>query len=275
MNQFLSAISKAIGIADGPILYHTDVFRASAAVGAIRGQGELLRAHENSIRCVSGGRSTWIPVFNYDFLRTGLEDRTKAASQVGVLSEHFRRIWQPRRFGPPVFNFTSDGELDSAVSLEGEVNPFGVDCPFEQLRKLRGSVVMWGAHFSRFTGIHYIECMANGPIYRYNKLFSGIVLSANESNGQQVVLRYYVRPLGCYLDYDWDRLLEFSIQRGVVTRILAPRGFALVIDFPEICKLWSDAIRRDPLFLLDKESRVWVDQKLSHLGRRFELGDFE
>ena len=56
------------------------------------------------------------------------------------------------------------------------LDPFGSDTVFGLIHRADGVVMMYGAPFNSFTAIHYIERLSGGPLYRYDKLFSGKVL---------------------------------------------------------------------------------------------------
>ncbi|HUQ19563.1 MAG TPA: hypothetical protein VM099_08110, partial [Gemmatimonadaceae bacterium] len=87
-------------------------------------------------------------------------------------------------------------------------------------------------------------------------------------------LNYHVRPLGMGLEYDWSGLLSRALNAGACIRS-EEYSQLLASDAGTLTQFFVDAMRTDPLALLDTDTRSWVEPKLDQLGRRFELEDFE
>ncbi|SFT99292.1 AAC(3) family N-acetyltransferase [Halomonas saccharevitans] len=276
-NELLELVSSA---GEGPVLFHSDIFKVMGLVGKSSSPKVLLNSHLNFIEKLSSGRGVVLPTFNYDFTKTKVYDVRESESQVGALSDHARRDWSEWRSLTPVFNFCGDKASESLLSKGGqvadgqEVDPFDEASLFNALYENDGVVVMYGAPFQSFTGIHYIEHRSGRPLYRYDKYFPGKVIDwdGKENN---VNFKYHVRPLNVHVDYRWRELLDFSISKGAVKEHIRPKVSVYVISFREICDLWVSELSNDPLFLLDEESKKFVEPKLKELGRRFKLEDFE
>jgi aminoglycoside 3-N-acetyltransferase len=276
VNPFIESIQNALAAdkSDSPLLAHADVFRARAAIANTSDPKLMLYRHMAALLAISGDRPLCIPSFNYDFTRTRVYRPEHDASQVGVLTEHARTQWASWRCGPPVFNFSSNMPTEPPIPCAGEVDPFCPDTVFGLLHRTGGKVLMYGAPFSSFTFLHYIERLTGGPVYRYDKLFIGVV---QEKDGieRPVQLNYHCRPMGKTLEYDWVKLRSDAQAQGIVHNFKAPGSEVLLIDIALICQFWQDQLQRDPLYLLDQDSRAWVEPELSRLGRRFVVSDFE
>lgn len=276
MNPFIEAIQNALRRTStaSPILAHADVFRARAAIANTSDPELMLSRHMAALLAISGGRPLFIPSFNYEYTRTRVYRPTHDASQVGVLTEHARTQWASWRCGPPVFNFSCKISSAPSIPSAGEVDPFGAKTVFGLLHRTGGKVLMYGAPFSSFTSIHYIERLTGGPTYRYDKLFTGVI---QREDGMEipVELNYHCRPMGKTLDYDWERLRSDAESQRIIQAFKAPGSEILLIDMAMICQVWQDQLQRDPLYLLDQESRAWVEPELDRLGRRFVVSDFE
>jgi aminoglycoside 3-N-acetyltransferase len=48
-----------------------------------------------------------------------------------------------------------------------------------------------------------------------------------------------------------------------------------LIKAADIVHFWVEKMQEDPLYLLDANTRAWVEPKLEELGRPFLLSDFE
>jgi aminoglycoside N3'-acetyltransferase len=278
MNPFIESIQKALTIGNGnaasPMLAHADVFRARAAIANTSDPKLMLARHMAALLAISGDRPLFIPSFNYDFTRTRIYTPAHDVSQVGVLTEHARAQWASWRCGPPVFNFSCNIPAEPSLPCAGDVDPFGANTVFGLLHRAGGKVVMYGAPFSSFTFMHYIERLTGGPAYRYDKLFIGLV-QGKDGIELPVHLNYHCRPMGKTLEYDWVKLRSDAESQGIVHAFKAPGSEVLLIDIPLICQFWQDQLQRDPLYLLDQDSRAWVKPELNRLGRRFVVSDFE
>ena len=276
MNPFIESIQKAImaGNGDSPMLAHADIFRARAAVVNTSDPKLMLSRHMEALLAISGNCPLFIPSFNYDFTRTRKYMPFNDVSQVGALTEHARIEWATQRCGPPVFNFSSNAPTEARFQCTGDVDPFGTDTLFGWVHAFGGKVLMYGAPFSSFTFIHYIERLAGGPVYRYDKMFIGVTQGLD---GVKIPVRlnYHCRPMGRTLEYDWVRLRLDAEKQGIILAFKEPGSEVLLIDVPMICQFWQEQLQLNPLYLLDQDSRVWVEQELNHLGRRFVIGDFE
>lgn len=232
----------------------------------------FLAAHLTVLQGVADGRPLWFPTFNYDFLSTGRYSIKDDPSQVGSINEYARKAGTEWRTRTPVFNFAGTGDPPSRASrLPGVVEPFDRNSPFGELIERDGSVIWYGAPFSSSTVLHHAEAIASGPLYRFDKDFAGEVLDEQSAS---VVLRYHVRPRDRPFDYDWDRIFSDAREAGIVR----PEGDSGTIHWAparDLIGYWVERQSVDPLYLLDKLSRSWIEPELERLGRRFLRSDFE
>lgn len=266
------------GAPRGPVLVHCDarqthpLVRDHPAVRRHPARAAVLAAHLEVLDHLAGGRPLWLPAFNYDYCRGEPFDLAHTASQVGPITEHFRRsaAW---RSAMPVFSVCGTGApFPGAAPGDGELDPFGDRSAFAALAEADGVIVWYGAPLSSTTMIHHAERSAGGPLYRYDKHFDGLVSAAGRQH--RTSLRYHVRPWGRHLDYDWPRLADDLATHG----ILQPLRPELGVSWASARALrthWVGALSADPLALLDTEARGWVEPLLDRLGRRFEHRDFE
>jgi aminoglycoside N3'-acetyltransferase len=256
----------------GPVFVHSDPFRTARVVNSSRNREEFLDAHVAVLKEVAAGRGLWIPAFNYDFPRTGVFDVASDQAQIGPIPEHFRTTTAEWRTPAPIFSVSGTGTMP-AVSWGENNDAFGDDSVFARLVESDGVILYYGDTFCYNTIVHYAERKSGGPLYRYDKLFPGRVIT---SDGVSIPgsLSYHVRPLGTDLDYDWDGLLESAVDAGVCRRVDGSPE-VLASSARTISDFWVAELARDPLALLDQKTRAWVEPRLQQLGRRFMLADFE
>jgi aminoglycoside 3-N-acetyltransferase len=266
------AARLAADLGQGPLFVHSDPFRTARLVPASRDRRTFLDSHVALLREIAGTRTLVIPGFNYDFPRTRRFDVAQDPVQLGPIPEHFRTTVSAWRTSIPIFSVCGIGEEPPVGWGEG-TDPFGGDSVFAWLVDKDAVVMYYGDTFHYNTIVHHAERVAGGPLYRYDKIFSGTVRMAD---GTTVAgsLDYHVRPLGKGLEYDWPRLLDEALAAGVCRRVEG-RPEVLAASARELCALWVENLRSDPLSLLDAATLEWVRPELEKLGRRFEIGDFE
>ena len=257
MNEFIEGLKRVLTLYNqGPIMVHSDVFRARAAINNGSNPMMILNAHISALEFIVGDRQLIFPVFNYDFPRTKIYDVSSTPSQVGPLTEYVRNNWAAWRHGPPIFNFCGRGNYVYGLIEDGLVDPFGEESLFGHFNTNKGVILMYGAPFSSFTSIHYVERHAGGPLYRYDKKFPGII--RKPEGDVNVILDYHCRPLGKSLDYDWQRLESDATKEGVIKKLEVNKGVSLVVPFDGLVDFWlskcpapCDYIprRSHPLFL--------------------------
>lgn len=256
----------------GPVFVHSDPFRTARMVKPSRNREEFLDAHIAILKEVAAHRGLWIPAFNYDFPRTRVFDVTSDQAQVGPIPEHFRTMAAEWRTGVPIFSVTGTG-TEPAVAWGENTDAFGDDSVFARLVESDGVILYYGDTFCYNTIVHFAEARSGGVPYRYDKLFPGRVV-ANDGASVPGSLCYHVRPLGTDLDYDWDRVLKSAVDAGVCRRVQG-NPEVLASSARALCDFWIAELVRDPLGLLDKKTRAWVEPFLQKLGRSFMRADFE
>lgn len=261
----------ALSLGNGPLLVHSDPFRTARLVSRSRDRVALLDSHLDVLTIAAAGRGLWLPSFNYDFPRTHRFDLADDPCQLGPLPEHFRQTRQEWRTPVPMFSVSGTGEMPE-VGWGDDTDPFGTESIFAEMEKRDAVIVYYGDTFHYNTIVHYAERKSGGPIYRYDKIFRGVVvIDGHEHPG---FLDYHVRPLGSGLDYDWPRLLDEAVAAGVCVR-LDGHPEVLAASAKALTNHWMTAMRDDPFALLDAKTQKWVRLAHEESGRRFMIGDFE
>lgn len=270
----LSVASHFKGFGDGPVLVHSDSLNTLRLVPRTRNLDELGEAHYRRICDISEGRDIWMPTFNYAFPKSKLYNVQKDPSEVGLISEWFRRHSEWRTT-TPIFNFAGTGKYpEPGRETKALIDPFGPASTFAELVQLDGSILWYGAPFSAATIMHHVESFGIGPLYRYDKLFDGQVNSEKHVIACQ--LKYHVRPLNGPITYDWEKLTPEALSAGVLKKIvLEEDADILVADARELCAFWQARYVEDPYYFLDHESRKWIEPIIQNLGRRVKITDFE
>jgi aminoglycoside 3-N-acetyltransferase len=150
-----------------------------------------------------------------------------------------------------------------------ELNPFGAESLFGMLDKEYGQIALVGVGCRSLTFLHYVEELA-GVSYRYQKTFSGKIKI--QGNWEITESSWHVRPKDLGLEYDFDKIQSLLIDKGALRQI---HPQVLLGNASDIRHELIYAMSKDPLWLLDKVTRINVNRELGRLGRAFQLEDFE
>lgn len=264
-----------MSLLDSIVFVHSDVGRgllAARRLGASVDKEHIERSAMSFLARLSeaGEGGLVFPAFNYDYGRTRVFDVHNDAVQVGVLPEWIRRIGDFRRTEVPFFSFLFKHEF--VLPRCEIINPFDSSSGFHVLVEKDATLLMFGTSLSSLTFIHYVEEMAGGPIYRYEKSFPGTIKFNGETRLSD--FKMHVRPMGVHMDYDWKRL-ELELAAEGILKVL-PDAFDIKwVKARAIVEFWGNKLVDDPFFLLDDKSRSYFTT-VTHGGTdRVRLEDYE
>jgi aminoglycoside N3'-acetyltransferase len=250
-------------------LVHSDVrgftnAKLSPSNSAAELRTQIIDLAFQDLKDLANGRETILPAFNYDFTSTLKFDVEKDLPQIGRIPVEAmsRKGW--RRSHSPVYSFLSDQE-----QLPTYLHPFSKKSVFSELAERDGEIALVGVGFERLTFIHYVEQLFHVP-YRYSKRFTGKVFFGDTC--EIVTAEFHVRPLDFGLEYDFEKIGKY-LTSASAAEVVSEKLILLSAKRARDCLL--ETLERDPTYLLDRESAIRVLDKLSLLGRPFELEDFE
>lgn len=269
-----------ISFLKGPVFVHSDLRHLLEALNIDFRQAilesnsldHLIESYINLLQSSVGGRDLWIPTYNYDFCKTHQFDIENDVSQVGSISEYYRRNKAEWRTCTPVFSICGSGQAPT-MQNSYQIDPFGKGSEFDQLYQHDGSILFFGVDFSP-TFTHYVERISgDGPLYRYDKLFPGEVTS--NIGTTLVELKYHVTPLGYQIKYDMQRLFSGLIKQGIMRKLPERYPNSYIVSVKELTSYWQACLLKDPFFLLDKLSKQVFEHLVMEKGGRLEIQDFE
>ena len=231
---------------------------------------QFFQSHIEELSNALRGLNLWLPTFNYDFCKGIPFNVSEDISRVGNLSEYFRTNVANWRSPIPVFSFAGTGTMPAIPCME-EVDPFGESSLFAYMND--AVLVHYGSNFNTTTHIHYIERISGNLLYRYDKLFRGIVKENNAE--REVVLRFHVRPKDLSLNYRWEFIEQDLINQGLLLKLRKGRTLISLGSINEINLFWIEKMKDDPLYFLNQPTRINVEKKLNDLGKAFVISDFE
>ena len=232
----------------------------------------LMRRIVDQLRIHVDGRDLWMPGYNYMFCRDGVYDINQSVCEVGSLPEFFRLNVANWRTAVPVFSITGIGNAPDYHLDHTRIDPFSVFSDYHQLVARNGVILFYGAEFSP-TFIHYIERIyRSGPIYRYDKFFSGVVIDGHKVTNATLI--YHVIPKGMVIKYDMPKLFTDLVSAGVLHRLPTEFQPCFAIEARGMLEFCIQQLDIDPLYFLTESTKNMVETLLGKLGRRFALSDF-
>lgn len=244
-SDFLHALQQA-GIAAGDVVFvHSDI-RVFGKLALFDRRG-LCQALVDAINLAIGSQGTLImPTFTYSFCNAAVYDVEKSPSQVGALTEYYRRLPTVQRTLHPIFSAAMGGkEIDFFYSIDED--SFGWQSIFGKLHARRGKLVFLGTSLSACTYIHHIEQICNVP-YRFLKTFSGTIKNGNAIYPSTA--SYFVRYLDKNITYDLSRLQTHLLDLGLMTRAHIGESAILVVEAATLFDEGCNLLKLDPNYFL-------------------------
>lgn len=251
----------------GLLFVHSNAMKTMPLIKVYPSKEAILNEHIELLYKIVPDEDLLVPTFSYQFPKTRLFDLDNTPSEVGHISEFYRSNFASWRSNDPMFSVSGAG---IPLVTEDEIQcPFDNSSVFSHLSDSNGYVLFYGAEFSSATIIHHVEYKADVK-YRYWKTFEGTRRQSGLS--KKVTLKSHFRPMGKHLDYDWPRLISDLFEANILNR-----HFSSVIGChaQQLIEFWLSKLKIDPFYLLDSESRNWIEPMLNGLGRGFIQSDFE
>ena len=135
-------------------------------------------------------------------------------------------------------------------------------------------LIHYGSKIDCTTLIHYAERISNNLNYRYDKYFKGKVY-LNKNNFINVKLKYHVKPLKLYQNYDWKKINLDLIENNLLINYKHEKCNIVYFPISKVVDFWLNKLDDDILYFLDLKSKNIVNKKLDKIGNKFELKNFE
>lgn len=255
-----------------PYLIHTDISNLSLEI--LRDKNLGISPQERVINLLIKELQTheiWFPAFNYDFATSKVFNPDEDKIQVGSINQQVMKMSNSKRTLTPMFSFIGLGKLLSPIKKK-VYRPFDQDSEMSILLQKNCEVIFLGAPIRSFTFLHFIE-EEKDIGYRYVKRFVGQIKIKHEL--YETALEWKVRPAGNKLNYDWDKITQEVMSTGILRRFDTFGKHSYIMSLSNFCEVIGKKIDEDQYYLLDSETRKWVEPKIRELQRPFKLNDFE
>jgi len=256
------------------VFIHTDVLYGLKVPFSKR-RSETLEHHFQILQNNMPDVNFFLPAYNYSCLKTGVYDVQNDPIEVGALNEYLRNKNSFNRSNCPVFSHISNTSFNDYNLDEGKtIDPFDDKSIFHFLFHNNSYLMHYGSNFyHRSTIIHYVERISDKLLYRYDKFFPIKVKKDNKNHN--IILKYHVRPKGLAFEYDFPKIEE-DLKKFCNLKIFNEhRTRILGIDITMLVKFWLEKLSDDPLYFIENKWKKTISDKLSDIGRKFEIEDFE
>jgi len=203
-----------------------------------------------AIEAAIGGDGTLLmPAFSYSFTKGEPFDICNTPSAVGMVSERFRAQPGVHRTSDPIFSFACRGPLAQELCAIPVKECFGAESVFAALHRLNAHIVDLGCSMTQGgTFVHYVET-THGVDYRYNKVFSGTVISPNGQTGECSVV-YNVRDLTRRSDADLGRLQKRLADDGKSRTVEVGKSRIMAVTASDLFDTAWKMLDEDPVSLI-------------------------
>ena len=174
-----------------------------------------------------------MPTFTYAFCKDGVYDADESGSEVGILTEFFRRKAGVTRSRHPIFSVAASGPNAASIT-DVNFDSFGQQSFFANLHRENGLIVLLGASFERATFAHYIE-QSHGVPYRFVKTFKGRMRDGSLET--PIECTYLVRYLDQVVETYLARLEQALKREALLKEATVGSGKILAVRADDMFKM--------------------------------------
>ena len=136
-----------------------------------------------------------VPAFNFDFCKGQSYNAKKTISQMGVLSEEFRKIAETKRTWHPVYSFSVHGKIPKGQLDLKNYDAFGKNSFFHWLYENDGKIAILDLpDQNSMTFYHYAEQTFKAK-WRYHKKFRADYINFDRKKTNNLETSIFVRKI--------------------------------------------------------------------------------
>ena len=196
-----------------------------------------------------------MPTFNYSFPKTRFLDLNTAPSEVGILSEAFRKTTQIRS-NHPMFSFCGKGKKAKEILTPNHIiewNPFLKESVYHRLYLENAIMAFVGIDIRVCTYMVYVEAMC-GVKYRYFKPFLGEILTT-ENTRIKGEFYHFCLPLGETLKVNYFRVQQQMLENGILKTFSLGASKIYFFYAKEFFDYIKQTLEHSPFILLETKPK--------------------
>ena len=185
-----------------------------------------------------------LPLYNFDFPKTGFFDINNTPSQMGVLTELGRLSPDSVRTGHPIYSFSVVGKHKYLFKDIDNISGYGKDSPFALIKELNGKIAIIGlTDQDSMTSYHFVE-ESNNVNYRYFKDFSGVYFNF-KGEKKKKTYKLFVRNIEKGVLTDVNRMMEYLWEKGFYKGSKPDENYGMrTIKFEDLYRETDQIIKR-------------------------------
>lgn len=233
-----------LGIKKGDILcVHSELFNFGIP---LLKKNEFLQTIIDCFFEVIGKEGTLImPTFTYSFCKNEVYDKLNSKSEVGILTEYFRKCEGVKRTNDPIFSFAIKGAESQLFNVQNS-SCFGENSGYDILAKNNGKIIYFGLDWAH-TFIHYIEEKFKVD-YRYFKTFKGIIKDKEIQYKKEI--QYYVRYLDKQSELNLEKINTILNNADILYKIHFSGSIISYIDTNKFENIITNELKKDKNILI-------------------------
>ena len=233
---------RQVGVVEGDTLFAHSFL---GAFGILQGGAEaVIRAFETVI---GPGGTLILPTYTLSFLKGKPYDHERSASEVGQLTECFRRQSGVTRTFQPLYSHAIRGAKLGYYADNTSMNGLGRESLFERLRLDNAQILLFGCPMDAATFIHYVEQSVSAP-YRFLKTFKGEMTRDGKTVTGEI--QHYARYLNAGVTNDFSRFEKRVRDKGVAKLASLGRGELICLRAQDFYQEAVSAFREDTFYFL-------------------------
>ena len=190
-----------------------------------------------------------VPTFTYSFCKTGIYNKKKTKSELGIFPEFYRNKKIDFRSNHPIFSFVSTGKLKNFFIKKNSNSSTGKGSLFEKFHKKNGKILLFGVGIHTCTFLHYIE-QTNKVPYRYSKYFF--------SKKNKKSFEFYVRRIDTHFYYDPNKYskLETALKKSVILKKLKRNKIVIKsVSSQSLFNFVKEKLEKNIFFIIGKKPK--------------------
>jgi len=217
-----------------------------ATIGRVMCERPVEAIGEVILDLLGAAGTVFVPTYTFGE-REVFDPRRSSTTESGVLSEYFRGLPSAVRSLSPTHSHIGLGAQADQLPINTVRRPFGDPSDFSDFLELDARLVLLGCSFADgATFLHHMEAVLGVPYRSWVTLARKVEIGGRTTD---VEFEYYARSDSSVTE-DFDRILPFLRERGVVTEIRLGYASSFSVALSDLARCVQELLTDDPFALV-------------------------
>lgn len=217
-----------------------------ATIGRVMCERPVEAIGEVILDLLGAAGTVFVPTYTFGE-REVFDPRRSSTTESGVLSEYFRGLPSAVRSLSPTHSHIGLGAQADQLPINTVRRPFGDPSDFSDFLELDARLVLLGCSFADgATFLHHMEAVLGVPYRSWVTLARRVEIGGRTTD---VEFEYYARSDSSVTE-DFDRILPFLRERGVVTEIRLGYASSFSVALSDLARCVQELLTDDPFALV-------------------------